>query len=82
MTGEIHNLLILLRPVIILFLTIPTDFMLVKQELAKKVFLTAYFNNLDIKTKNQITPLKAISPNVLKFRFLPASKYILVSKRL
>jgi hypothetical protein len=36
----------------LLILTIPTDFMIVDQKLAKKqFFLTVYFNNLDIKQK-------------------------------
>jgi hypothetical protein len=48
--------------------------MIVDQKLAKKtIFLTVYYNNLDIKTENRITPLKVISPEVLKFRYLANS---------
>jgi len=56
--------------------------MLVKQELAKETdFLTVYLTNLDIKQKNRITPLKAISPEVLKFRYFAIIQiYQLVSK--
>ena len=40
------------QPVIIWFLTIPTDFMIVDQKISKKtVFLAVYYNNLDIKQK-------------------------------
>jgi hypothetical protein len=39
----------------------------------KAVFLTVYFDNLDIKTENRITTLKAIPPEILKFRYLAMS---------
>ena len=51
-TAKFHINTLFDAELVIRFLTIPTDFMIAIQKISKKtVFLTVYYNNLDIKQK-------------------------------
>ena len=56
--------------VIIWFATITTNFMIVDQKLASKQFFQLYISTIWILNRKPDSPLKAISPDVLKFRYL------------